>query len=63
METKQLTFEDAKRMREAGFAAGGEVWVNDPAFAEAAEGVRTYPGAALARAWFGGSGIGYVLGE
>lgn len=46
-----------------GFAAGGEVWVNDPAFAEAAEGVRTYPGAALARAWFDGSGIGYVLGE
>ncbi|UCG32740.1 MAG: C39 family peptidase [Phycisphaerales bacterium] len=46
-----------------GFAEGGRVCVNDPAFRCADDGVRTYPGEALARAWFGGSGIGYVLGE
>jgi hypothetical protein len=46
-----------------GFAGEGRVWVNDSAFRCAEDGVRTYPGEALARAWFGGSGIGYVLGE
>ena len=46
-----------------GFTGRDEVRVNDPAFVRAAGGVRTYPGEAFARAWFGGSGVGYVLGE
>jgi hypothetical protein len=46
-----------------GFAEDGRVWVNDPAFRCAEDGVRTYPGEAFAQAWFGGSGVGYVLGE
>ena len=37
--------------------------VNDPAFRDEADGICAYPIIPFARAWFGGSGIGYVLGE
>ncbi len=43
-----------------GFDARGGVWVNDPAHRDPAP--RAYPLEALARAWFAGSAIGYILG-
>jgi hypothetical protein len=46
-----------------GFGSNGTVLVNDPAFREKADGMCAYPIIPFARAWFAGSGIGYVLGE
>lgn len=46
-----------------GLGPGNTVLVNDPAFLRESDGVRTYPRDAFAKAWFGGSGIAWVLGD
>jgi hypothetical protein len=46
-----------------GLAPPDSVLVNDPAFRDSAGGVRAYELRAFERAWFGGSAIGYTLGE
>jgi Peptidase_C39 like family len=47
-----------------GFDAAGDIEVNDPAAADASQGMRTYRRRDVERAWFGGSGgVTYVLGE
>jgi hypothetical protein len=46
-----------------GLGSKDTVLVNDPAFRREADGVCAYPIIPFARAWFAGSGIGFVLGE
>lgn len=46
-----------------GLGPRNTVLVNDPAFLRESDGVRSYPRDAFAKAWFGGSGIAWVLSE
>lgn len=46
-----------------GLGPRNTVLVNDPAFLRESDGVRSYPRDAFAKAWFGGSGIAWVLRE